>query len=126
MGNIKIIPKHIDFDQEIKKLHERMCKEIAFVMAATGVRELNILGDATIKMEDKFTGDITDCKVNKVIRFGSVKPSNSDYGEVEVELNSFTYDYNINILHNQYVIPCSIEELYNTVFEKCVTHQKRL
>lgn len=125
MGNIKIVPKHIDFDKEIKKLHERMCKEIAFVMAATGVRELNILGDATIKMEDKFTGDITDCKVNKIIRFGSEKPSNSDYGEVEVELNSFTYDYNVNILHNQYVIPCSIEELYDTVFEKCVTRKRK-
>lgn len=90
-------------------------------MAATGVRELNILGDATIKMEDKYTGDITDCKVNKVIRFGSEKPSNSYYGEVEVELNSFTYDYNVNILHNQYVIPCSVQDLYDTVFDKLVT-----
>jgi len=124
MGNIKIIPKHIDFDKEIKKLHEKMCKEIAFVMAATGVKELNILGDTTIKMEDKFTGDIADCKVNKVILKGG-QPSPSEYGEVEVELNSFTYDNGVNILHNQYVIPCSIEELYNTVFEKCVTSKRK-
>ncbi len=122
MGNIKIVPKHVDFDQEIKKLHESMCNELAFVMAATGVKELDILGDATIMIEDKFTGDITDCKVNKVILKGG-DLSHVDYGEVEVELNSFTYDYNINLLRNQYVIPCSIKELYNTVFEKLVTNK---
>ena len=122
MGNIKIVPKHVDFDQEIKKLHESMCNELAFVMAATGVKELDILGDATIMIEDKFTGDITDCKVNKVIlKDGDL--SHVDYGEVEVELNSFTYDYNINLLRNQYVIPCSIKELYDTVFEKLVTNK---
>lgn len=124
MRNIKIVPKHVDFDKEIKKLHERMCTEIAFVMAATETKELNILGDATIKIEDKFTGDITDCKVNKVILQGE-ETSECEYGEVEVELNSFTYDYNINIRHNQYVIPCSIEELYNTVFQKCVTRKRK-
>ena len=124
MENIKIIPKHVDFDKEIKKLHERMCTEIAFVMAATKTKELNILGDATIKIEDKFTGDITDCKVNKVILKGE-ETTECEYGEVEVKLNSFTYDYSINIRHNQYVIPCSIEELYNTVFQKCVTRKRK-
>ena len=124
MENIKIIPKHVDFDKEIKKLHERMCTKIAFVMAATETKELNILGDATIKIEDKFTGDITDCKVNKVILKGE-ETTECEYGEVEVELNSFTYDYSINIRHNQYVIPCSIEELYNTVFQKCVTRKRK-
>jgi len=124
MGNIKIVPKHVDFDKEIKKLHERMCTEIAFVMATTETKELNILGDATIKIEDKFTGDITDCKVNKVILKGE-ETTECEYGEVEVELNSFTYDYSINIRHNQYVIPCSIEELYNTVFQQCVTRKRK-
>lgn len=124
MGNIKIVPKHMDFDKEIKKLHERMCTEIAFLMAATETKELNILGDATIKIEDKFTGDIADCKVNKVILKGE-ETTECEYGEVEVELNSFTYDYSINIRHNQYVIPCSIEELYNTVFQKCVTRKRK-
>lgn len=124
MGNITIIPKHVDFSQKMKELHLAMCKEIAFVMAATGVKELNILGDATIKMEDKFTGDITDCEVNKVIlKNGDL--SHVDYGEVEVELNSFTYDYNINLLHNQYVIPCSIDGLYEAVFEKCDTNREK-
>ena len=124
MGNITIIPKHVDFNEAIKELHKKICTEIAFIMAATGVKELNILGDATIKMEDKFTGDITDCKVMKVILKGG-DLSHVDYGEVEVELNSFTYDYNINILHNQYVIPCSIKELYEAVFEECVTNRKK-
>lgn len=124
MGNITIIPKHVDFNEAIKELHKKICTEIAFIMAATGVKELNILGDATIKMEDKFTGDITDCKVMKVILKGG-DLSYVDYGEVEVELNSFTYDYNINILHNQYIIPCSIKELYETVFEECVTNRKK-
>lgn len=124
MGNITIIPKHVDFNEAIKELHKKICTEIAFIMAATGVKELNILGDATIKMEDKFTGDITDCKVMKVILKGG-DLSYVDYGEVEVELNSFTYDYNINILHNQYVIPCSVQELYEAVFEECVTNRKK-
>lgn len=124
MGNITIIPKHVDFNEAIKELHKKICTEIAFIMAATGVKELNILGDATIKMEDKFTGDITDCKVMKVILKGG-DLSYVDYGEVEVELNSFTYDYNINILHNQYVIPCSVQELYETVFEKCVKNNEK-
>lgn len=124
MGNITIIPKHVDFNEAIKELHKKICTEIAFIMAATGVKELNILGDATIKMEDKFTGDITDCKVMKVILKGG-DFSQVDYGEVEVELNSFTYDYNINILHNQYVIPCSVQELYETVFEKCVKNNEK-
>lgn len=124
MGNITIIPKHVDFNEAIKELHKKICTEIAFIMAATGVKELNILGDATIKMEDKFTGDITDCKVMKVI-LKSGDLSHVDYGEVEVKLNSFTYDYNINILHNQYVIPCSVQELYEAVFEECVTNRKK-
>lgn len=124
MGNITIIPKHVDFNEAIKELHKKICTEIAFIMTATGVKELNILGDATIKMEDKFTGDITDCKVMKVILKGG-DLSYVDYGEVEVELNRFTYDYNINILHNQYIIPCSIKELYEAVFEECVTNRKK-
>ena len=124
MGNITIIPKHVDFNEAIKELHKKICTEIAFIMAATGVKELNILGDATIKMEDKFTGDITDCKVMKVILKGG-DLSHVDYGEVEVELNNFTYNYNINILHNQYVIPCSVQELYETVFEKCVKNNEK-
>lgn len=124
MGNITIIPKHVDFNEAIKELHKKICTEIASIMAATGVKELNILGDATIKMEDKFTGDITDCKVMKVILKGG-DLSYVDYGEVEVELNSFTYDYNINILHNQYIIPCSVQELYETVFEECVTNREK-
>lgn len=79
MGNITIIPKYVDFNEAIKELHKKICTEIAFIMAATGVKELN----------------------------------------------SFTYDYNINILHNQYVIPCSVQELYETVFEKCVKNNEK-
>ena len=30
MGNITIIPKHVDFNEAIKELHKKICTEIAF------------------------------------------------------------------------------------------------
>lgn len=129
MGNIRIVPKHVDFDQERKKLHEKMCKEIAFVMAATGVKELDLLGtDAThtiIMMEDKFTGETTEIEVEKVILNGD-NFAHVDFGEVTVTtVDGCYWDDEINILHNQYVIPCSVRDLYETVFEECVIKRQK-
>lgn len=123
MSNIKIHPKHVDFGQKIKELHKDMCNEIAFVMAATGTKELDLLGtDAShtiILMEDKFTGETSEVEVEKVILHGG-DLSHVSFGEVAVTTVDGNYiDDEINILHNQYVIPCSVRDLYETVFEEC-------
>lgn len=130
MDNIIIIPKHVDFLQERKKLHEKICKEISFVMAATGTKELNLLStNAThtiIMMEDKFTGETTEIEVQKVILNGG-NFAHVDFGEVTVTtVDGCYWDDEINILHNQYVIPCSIMDLYETVFEECVIKKRRM
>lgn len=129
MGNITIIPKHVDFSQKMKELHLAMCKEIAFVMAATETKELDLLGtDAghvTIKMEHKFTGETVDIEVKNVI-LKNDNFSEVNYGEVYVTSPDWNFcEDEIYISKNQYVILCSIEELYNRVFDECVTNRKK-
>lgn len=129
MGNVTIIPKHVDFSQKMKELHLAMCKEIAFVMAATETKELDLLGTdtghVTIKMEHKFTGETVDIEVKKVI-LKNDNFSEVNYGEVYITSPDWNFcEDEICISKNQYVIPCSIEELYEAVFEECVTNREK-
>lgn len=129
MGNITIIPKHVDFSQKMKELHQAMCKEIAFVMAATETKELDLLGTdashAIILMEDKFTGDTSEVEVEKVILHGG-DLSHVDYGEVVITtVDGYYVNEEINIMYNQYVIPCSVQQLYEVVFEECAIKNKK-
>jgi len=112
MGTNKTIPEYVDFKAEIKNLHEKMCKEIAAVMKATGTKKMELLGDATITMENKYLDEINEMKVLTVLLH--------DDGEVYVIINDLFEENEINILRNQYIIPCGVVNLYEVVFKKCV------
>lgn len=109
--------KHVDFTTKKRELHKTICQEIASVMAATGTKELDLRNrnSVTIQMEHKFTGETIDVEVLTVtLKNDDIYITSPDWNYCEEE---------ICISKNQYVIPCSIEELYNAVFEICVNNQ---
>lgn len=95
--------EYINFTEKMKSLHTEICKAIANLMLNNNVRELNVLTD--IRIENKFTGDIQEDEVTKICL--------NDDNEV-IALTD--YDDEINILHNQYIVPCSIIDLYEQAY----------
>lgn len=107
---------HINFRQKMKDLHRDMCNEIASLMRQSNTKELDLLGtDAShtsICMESRW-GETREIEVEKVLM-------NED-GEVTITSTDWEHsDEDVNILSNRYVVPCSVRDLYETVYEELV------
>lgn len=111
---------HIDFLKQMKDLHWQICQEIARIMCEAHIRCLDLLGTdadhAVIEM-DKYTVGYEDVEVKKVFLteaseehpFGEVYVTSGDEGYIEDE---------IYIAENRYIRPCSVRDLYETVYEE--------
>lgn len=116
---------HVDFVKKMKDLHGEICNEIALLMRVHHVTELDLLGTdashAIIQMEDKFTGETSEVEVEKVILHEEEATATpyGQFGEVYITSADWGYaDEEICLRHNQYIIPCSIRDLYETVYEE--------
>lgn len=115
---------HVNFTEKMRELHSEMCNEIALLMRVHHVHELNLSGSdashAVIMMEDKFTGNTLEVEVEKVILHEDEAKAEpySQFGEVFVTSSDMGYSgEEIAVRQNQYVIPCSVRDLYEAVYE---------
>jgi len=105
-----------DFDKELLDLHKKVCNEIAKLMSLHGIDRIE-MPEVEFRMQEKYYDCKVDCYAD-VVKLDKGVTNEQPYGDVLIESADFEYDEEVSIYHSQYVIPCSIIDLYKEIYKK--------